>query len=142
MPELFPDLTEAQEVLESLMVDQGEVTRNPDGTEDGVTNETTGVVEEPADSQVYLGKMKIKVLQQHSDGREGGAPTYVSTYLCGLPAGSPEVLAGDHLRIISCARDPVLAGKKLLVTRPLFSTFHVQRKFEAELAQVGEVPRP
>lgn len=127
-----PDLTVAREAVERLMDDQCAITTVVLDA-NRILNRTTGEMTEPTPTLQYIGRCKIKQTLQQTLVVEGGAVVILTRYEIAIPIGSYEPVPGDTVEVMASRRDPGLVGLHFRVTDPIYGTFQVQRKFQAEL---------
>ena len=118
------DLSAAQEVIEDLLRDAGIVWRDPQGSDDDVLDEETGIWAPPDGDldKIYEGPLKVGHTSEEGDPKD----------LVSLPLSSPTILKGDWVQITGAYRDPELVGKWFRVQDVQWSTYAVSRKLEVQ----------
>jgi len=107
------------------------ITRDSQGGEDDVLNQTTGAVTPPtADkSTVYSGRCYLSGYGAgYQAGPRGGGIERDAQYTLSLPLSCPDLREGDVAVMTSARRDRALVGIRFVVKNPVNSTFAVSRK--------------
>lgn len=124
------NLTGAQRVIEDLMQDECEITRDAEGTADDTWDPVTGTYTPPEDDVelIYAGQCLVSNRGGGSTREEGGQYLTHSPYTISLPLDAPELIKKDRVLIVGSNQDPDLADKDFLIDEPLFSSFAVSRR--------------
>lgn len=130
-----PDLTGAVEAIAALMDDTAQVRRD-NGSEDGVFNENTGIIEEANelgdliyDGHVLVGKQGSA---RPAVTEEGGVQMVPAWYELSFPVDAPEFRVGDNVVMTSARRDPQLVNQTYRIREVVQETFFVSRDVVVE----------
>lgn len=124
------NLSGAQRVIEDLMLDECEITRDTEGAGDDIWNAATGTyTPPPADIEyIYSGPCMISNRGGGSDQEQGGQYLRESPYMVTLPLDAPTLVKKDLLVVTLSHRDPDLLDKEFSIDEPLYSTYAVSRR--------------
>ena len=129
------NLSGAQRVIEDLMLDECEITRDVEGTGDDVWNPATGTyTPPPSDLEfIYSGPCMISSRGGGADQEQGGQYLRESPYMITLPLDAPELIKKDKVLVTLAHRDPDLFDQEFSIDEPLYSTYAVSRRASMHL---------
>lgn len=124
------NLSGAQQVVEGLMQDECEITRDVERTADDTWDAATGTYTPPADDTVivYSGPCLISNRGGGATQQEGGQYLTVSPYMISLPLDSDPLQKKDRAVVTLAVQDPGLQDAEFIVDEPLYSSFAVSRR--------------
>lgn len=119
-----------QRVIESLMQDECEITRDVEGTGDDIWNPATGTyTPPPVDTEViYAGPCLVSNRGGGADVEQGGQYLRESPYMITLPLDTPTLIKKDRVILTASSQDPDLVDKEFSIDEPLYSSFAVTRR--------------
>lgn len=101
----------------ALFLDSCQITRP--STDPGPMDPETGERTPPAPTTIYgpavnphLGACKLQTYEPHESARFSSEHTFIEQrYHLHLPVGTPQILTGDTVTVVSATFDPTLVGK-------------------------------
>jgi hypothetical protein len=120
--------------MEDLMLDECEITRDPQGRSDDTWDDETGTYTKPAldREEVYTGKCSYGTTRAQSRDALGGVQSIITGYGCSIPKGSNKVRPRDQLVITAVDPvngDPTVVGKVFVIDEIIHSTYSVSQRF-------------
>ena len=129
------NLTPLRLMIERRMMDTGTLTRDSQGADDDVLDQTTGVLTPPTSDSttVYTGKALIYPTGlTQSLQPEGGRAYTEKTYTLRLPWDAAEPRVGDVWVTTTAQNDPHLDGRPLRVLQVDYSSLLTSRNMVVE----------
>jgi hypothetical protein len=127
-------LSGLQQRVERRMVDQCTITRDSEGTQDDVLDQSTGQLVRPVGepTTVYSGKCLIypKAFRV-GEVEEGDVDVTTKPYAGAVPIGAPLPNYGDTFTV-TASRDPQMFGRVFRVINVLSDTFAVTHELELQ----------